>query len=131
MSLTIEDYSEKSFVVYGENTKIHIDKLKELGGKYNSNLKIGPGWIFSNTRKEKVQEYFNNIDNLSTIKVNIEINIEDYSEKSFVVYGKDTKKYIDKLKEFGGKYNSNLKIGPGWIFNKDKKEKVEEYFNKL
>jgi hypothetical protein len=62
MSLTIEDYSEKSFVVYGENTKIHIDKLKELGGKYNSNLKIGPGWIFSNTRKEKVQEYFNNID---------------------------------------------------------------------
>jgi hypothetical protein len=127
MSLTIEDYSDKSFVVYGENTKIYIEKLKELGGKYNSNLKMGPGWIFSKTRKDKVNEYFNNIDNSS----NIEINIEDYSDKSFVVHGENTKKYINKLKELGGKYNSNLKMGPGWIFSKDKKEKVEEYFNKL
>ena len=51
MSLTIQNYSERSVVVFGEDTKKYKDKLKELGGKYNSNLSIGPGWIFSIKKK--------------------------------------------------------------------------------
>ena len=34
---------------------------------------------------------------------------EDYSEKSFAVYG-ETKKFKDILKNLGGRFNKNLKI---------------------
>ena len=58
------------------------------------------------------------------------MNIEDYTDKSFVVFG-ETKNYKDALKELGGKYNSNLKVGPGWIFSKANREKVENWFNSV
>lgn len=56
MSIIIEDYTVKSIVVYGD-TKIHKDKLKELGGRYNANLSVGPGWVFSNKKKEEIMEW--------------------------------------------------------------------------
>ena len=56
------------------------------------------------------------------------ITIEDYSEKAFVVKG-DTKDYKDSLRELGGKYNSNLRDGAGWIFPKTKKSAVEAWKN--
>lgn len=43
--LSVEDYSEKCIVVRGD-TKPHKDQLKQLGGKWNSRLRDGPGWIF-------------------------------------------------------------------------------------
>jgi hypothetical protein len=60
------DYTEKSFVVFGEDTKNHKDKLKELGGRYNPNLthpvtkEKMSAWIFSNKQKEKVKSYMEN-----------------------------------------------------------------------
>ena len=56
MSIIIEDYTVKSIVVRGD-TKIHKDKLKELGGRYNANLSVGPGWVFSNKKKEEIMEW--------------------------------------------------------------------------
>jgi len=56
MSIIIEDYTVKSFVVYGD-TKVYKDKLKELGGRYNGNLSVGPGWVFSNKKKEEIMEW--------------------------------------------------------------------------
>lgn len=43
--LQLKKYSEKSFAVYGD-TKSCKEDLKRLGGKFNMNLKEGPGWIF-------------------------------------------------------------------------------------
>ncbi len=63
-SVNIKDYSAYSFVVFGD-TKIHKDKLKELGGKYNGKLSVGPGWVFSLDKKDKVQEWYNEL-NLSS-----------------------------------------------------------------
>ena len=77
MSIIIEDYTVKSFVVYGD-TKIHKDKLKELGGRYNANLSVGPGWVFSNKKKEEIMEW----------KETLEQAV-----------------YIDKRKELGGRYD--------------------------
>jgi len=54
--MEIKDYTDKSFVLCGEETKNHKDYIKELGGKWNANLKTGPGWIFSMNQKEKVNE---------------------------------------------------------------------------
>lgn len=60
--MEILDYTEKSFVVFGEKTKENIKELKELGGRYNPNLTHPEtkeklvAWIFSKKQKEKVQE---------------------------------------------------------------------------
>jgi hypothetical protein len=55
-----EDYSDKSFAVYG-NTKVHKDALKSLGGKFNKSLKIEGstvvGWVFSKKAQEKVVDF--------------------------------------------------------------------------
>jgi len=56
--MEIVDYTEKSFVLIGD-TKNYKDILKEFGGKWNPNLKVGAGWIFSNTHKEKIQDWIN------------------------------------------------------------------------
>jgi len=50
------EYSDKSFAIVGETKEIK-DSLKEMGGKFNSFLKCGKGWIFSNKRKETVLSF--------------------------------------------------------------------------
>jgi hypothetical protein len=54
------------------------------------------------------------------------LRIVEYSDRSIAVYG-DTKEYKDKLKELGGKFNSNLREGAGWIFPKTKESAVREF----
>lgn len=44
-----------------------------------------------------------------------DLKLSKYTDKSIVVQG-DTRKYKEDLKKLGGKYNSGLKNGPGWIF---------------
>jgi hypothetical protein len=56
----VVDYSDKSFVLYG-NTKPIKEQLKELGGRFNMNLRASngftfAGWIFPITKKEGVLE---------------------------------------------------------------------------
>ena len=63
------------------------------------------------------------------------INIQEYSDKTFVVRG-DTKPYKESLKNLGGKWNSRLsekdsgeKFG-AWLFFNTKRDSVEEWFSK-
>ena len=176
LNIYFEDYSDNSFVIYGE-TKPYKDEIKALGGKWNSNLKVGPGWIFSNKNKSTAHTWFNGkinkvvpeyiskpvsdkeldeikrlqniensfwmpktnsdmdkqelLDTTETKKDSIELSIQSYSDKSFVVRGKDTKIVKDKLKELGGKWNSNLKDGGGWIFTNKNKKEVEDWIINL
>lgn len=59
--ISVADYSEKSFIVFGELTRTYKDSLKKMGGKFNKNLKIDgkatPGWIYSKKNQEKVMEF--------------------------------------------------------------------------
>lgn len=55
--LEIIDYSEKAFAVIGD-TKPVKDQLKELGGRWNSHLKCGAGWIFSKRHLGAVENAF-------------------------------------------------------------------------
>ena len=66
MSMNIINYSDKSFVVTGD-TKQHKEELKKLGGKWNSNLSCGAGWIFSLKSKEQVEKFIN--EGVSPIEV--------------------------------------------------------------
>ena len=56
--MEVQDYTEKSIVVIGE-TKDNKDGLIKLGGKFNAKLKVGPGWIFPKTEKERVLKFVN------------------------------------------------------------------------
>jgi len=51
--LRFVDYSEKAFAIVGD-TKAHRKQLKQLGGRFNRNLKCGAGWIFSKKRGKEV-----------------------------------------------------------------------------
>ena len=60
MDIEIAEYSDKSFVVRGD-TKPIKECLKALGGKWNPYLKGGKGWIFSNSRREEVEQCFDDL----------------------------------------------------------------------
>ena len=54
--LYIIPYTERSIVVMGD-TLNHSNALVTLGGKYNTNLRIGQGWIFAKVREDSVRQY--------------------------------------------------------------------------
>ena len=56
------------------------------------------------------------------------IHIITYSDKSIAVYG-DTYPLKDDLKRLGGRFNSRLSCGPGWVFPKNKLSDVAALIN--
>ncbi len=60
--MSVSEYSEKAIVLRGEDTRSYKDQITSLGGKFNSALKGGPGWIFSKKMEEKVQEFVDSVN---------------------------------------------------------------------
>lgn len=56
--LQIINYSEKAIAVVGETRAIK-ETLKNLGGRFNSHLSCGAGWIFSKAREDSLREALN------------------------------------------------------------------------
>ena len=54
----IIDYSEKAIAIVGETRAIK-ETLKTLGGRFNSHLSCGAGWIFSKTKETTLREALN------------------------------------------------------------------------
>lgn len=72
----IQNYTEKSFILLGD-TKPYKDKIKELGGLWNSKLKDGnKAWVFSLTKRKDVESWLNDEFGKSKIVHDVEI-IED------------------------------------------------------
>lgn len=65
--MQVVNYSDSAIAVYGE-TKPWVEQLKNLGGKYNRNLKDGPGWIFSLKKKDEVDEFVKSSNNVKLVK---------------------------------------------------------------
>ena len=83
--MEIQDYTDKSFVLFGDDTKKYKDYIKEMGGKWNANLKIGPGWVFSNNQKDSVREWLkstNDDENVLCKKDWVKNRIIDQNKKS-------------------------------------------------
>jgi hypothetical protein len=70
MSITLEQYSEKAIVLFGETEK-EKNNIKALGGKYNSNLKGRPGWVFTNSSRPKLEAFLNSLEDGTTEPVPI------------------------------------------------------------
>ena len=56
--LQIINYSEKAIAIVGETRAIK-ETLKTLGGRFNSHLSCGAGWIFSKTKETTLREALN------------------------------------------------------------------------
>lgn len=54
--LVIEEYNRLSFVVR-DPTSSYSDYLKNMGGRWNTNLVGGPGWLFNRKRHGNVVEF--------------------------------------------------------------------------
>jgi hypothetical protein len=81
LQLTIEEYSEKAFVVRGDSKK-YKEQLVNMKGKWNSHLTGGPGWIFSNRHTEIVSKFLESVNKSDIESSSTLINksdIEDYS----------------------------------------------------
>jgi len=69
VKIILEMYSEKSFVLRGEDINIYSTEISKLGGKWNSSLtdkktmeKFG-AWIFSLTKKAVIEKWLNSVKN--------------------------------------------------------------------
>lgn len=61
--ILVSDYSEKSLKIEGEATKSFIPEWKSIGGRFNKNLKGGPGWIFPKKREDDLLKIIEAINN--------------------------------------------------------------------
>ena len=59
-----------------------------------------------------------------------DIKVIKYTDKSIAVIG-ETASYKELLKKIGGRYNSRLKCGPGWIFSAKKSDDIKQSFTEL
>lgn len=66
--LGITEYSDKTFIVFGEATRTYKQQLRDLGGKFNGRLKERPGfsggaaWIFMNKFGPTVHDFVKQVN---------------------------------------------------------------------
>lgn len=62
-----------------------------------------------------------------------EVEVYEYSSLSVAIKSCEHfgKSFAENLKSTGGKYNKNLKFGPGWIFSKSKKEAINNLLDEI
>ncbi len=155
----LQNYSDKSFVVRGEDTIKIKDTLKYIGGKWNSSLKDGGAWIFSNNQRERVEKLLEVLNKSKTESKSEKVEkVEkdepvkksptiDKNEKVEKVVESDDSSDSIEIVEYTEKtfivkgdtkdYKDKLKEIGGkwngfkkfWIFPNSKREEVEKIFN--
>lgn len=105
----IIEYSEKAIAVIGNTVKIK-DNLKKLGGKFNSHLKCGPGWIFSKKSESKLKDLLNVNTNQNQTLVKqdkelferyIEEMRKEWSDERMIEHYRKTTSYVCQLSNGG------------------------------
>jgi hypothetical protein len=72
--MEVIEYSEKSIVVYGEETRNKVTEIKALGGRFNPKLthpetkEKFAGWIFSKKKTEQVENLLKGIPQPVVVK---------------------------------------------------------------
>lgn len=94
----LQNYSDKSFVVRGEDTIKIKDTLKYIGGKWNSSLKDGGAWIFSNNHRERVEKLLEVLNSNTTSNSNKSEKVNEPMKNSPKVVEKVVEK-IEKVEK--------------------------------
>lgn len=67
--MQITNYSDKCFVITGEDTREYKEKIKSLGGKWNARLKHGlKGWVFPIQKLSEVKQFVENPSSFQIIE---------------------------------------------------------------
>lgn len=77
--------------------------------------------------KQESEMFTNEPKQIITIDAS-KLKIEEYSDKAFVITGTD-RTMSEAMKSLGGRYNSKLTCGKGWIFPKSKLDNVKQALN--
>lgn len=56
------------------------------------------------------------------------LQLIDYSDRAVAIIG-NTRDYVARLKELGGKFNGKLKCGAGWVFSKKREAELRSVFS--
>ena len=138
--LRIEEYTEKSFAVFG-STKEFKSLLLEKGGKFRPNLNGNPGWIFSKKRLTGIQPVITAINRLycskevtislqdkATVNATLfngkELEIVPISEGTFHLKG-NTKLFEDELISLGCQQIASDGDKDLWYFTRNKLNAVK------
>lgn len=108
---------------YGEY-EAHENLMNSLFGKIN--YKLYQYYTLNKPYNEPKENNYHNNEDLKDYSGSLKII--NYSEKSIALLG-DTKAIKDILKNMGGRFNSHLSCGSGWIFKKDKEIELRAKFN--
>lgn len=123
-SYQLVDYSEKSVALFGETKQIK-DQLKELGGRFNRNLKwqdqTKPGWIFSKSKKEALEQLLSG-------------DLPDTNQREFSIVMINTGNLnTATLQSLGGTFNPKISYGgrkvSGWLFPLQKLDELRNAEN--
>ena len=136
-------YRSPLYICLDENK--YLEQIKEVKKDSNSNeyyIKVKNLWYDSTGYPANINEYvivenkrkedlINETKQKDDEKKEIfNLKIVDYNEKSIVVIG-DTKPHKETLKAMGGYFSTKFLCGTGWLFNKNKRNEVEKYINKV
>lgn len=64
--LQIIDYSDKALAVVGDTRPVK-DGLKNLGGRFNSSLSCGAGWVFPKSAERPLREFVERCDGAAPV----------------------------------------------------------------
>lgn len=132
--MNLSTYTDKSFVISG-NTKEHRTILKEMGGKWNSNLSCGSGWIFTNARRKEVETWLKSIETApptepATPITSLEVLVKDFADYIRPLYVSET--VLDVLYDFtlNCKYNTKCRDEDDLsvYFDNDNSKLYRQYF---
>jgi hypothetical protein len=129
MALTLEAYGEKYYLIKGKDSFFHKDKLKEMGAKWNVDLKC---WLIQKSLKSKFEEFINNtggnVETKKETKTELDINKTFVSKKDFLVL----LSRVEKLETLMGHINKTDKSNIPMFFeiNKQKEPSPKKVIKK-
>lgn len=79
LDINVVEYSAKAFAVVGDTKPIKA-KLKALGGRFNSHLSCGAGWIFSNKVRAAVDAFLATRTDGATLPASPASNVKRFKD---------------------------------------------------
>lgn len=61
----------------------------------------------------------------------MDLTLEQYTDKSVALFGDSTRQLTPYLKEYGGRFNRNLRGRPGWIFSAQRTLELQEFVGRV
>lgn len=105
------------------DTEPFRQSLKDIGGRYNSDIEGNKGWTFKIGKYEQINDLITRINAGQVAGLEPKYNKTPTAPMQMFQYGADlavlgdTKPFRKQLKALGGKFSYDISGQPGWTFN--------------